>query len=58
MAGFDFPAQIAALEAQIAALKAANAAEEAGETTPPVDPQTAKDAAIGRAYRALRDVAA
>ncbi len=53
IAGPDFPAQIAYLQAALAALKAANAAEEAGETTPPVDPQTAKDAALGKGLRAL-----
>src|SRR5260221_321448 len=52
-AGPDYPAQIAALQAQIAALKQANASEEAGETAPPVDPQTAKDAALGKGLRAL-----
>src|SRR5260221_12315788 len=54
----DFPAQIAALQAKIDALKAANAAEEAGETTPPVDPQLVKDAALGKRLRALLTEAA
>ncbi len=58
LAGPDYPAQIAALEAQLAALKAANAAEEAGETTPPIDPQMAKDAALGKLARAFLDGAA
>jgi hypothetical protein len=51
--GPNWPALNTNLEAQIAALKAANAAEEAGETTPTVDPQTAKDAALGKGLRAL-----
>ncbi len=58
IAGPDYPAQIAALQAQLAALKTANVAEEAGETPPPVDPQMVKDAALGKGLRALLTEAA